>query len=1073
MRSPRLPILLLILLLSCRVVLAGGGKPAVSGTVTDSYGHPLAGVLVTVKGQKTATVSGEDGVFHIDAGPGSTLTFQHPRFDFAQVRVRSADVHVRLNERFLITQQAPIAAALAADTVALPATASDKVNVLYEQASKASFLGSISTVGSHEVGETPASSILYALPGRLAGLDVNQTAGFPSFNSASLTQNNIFLGTFVPNNASGTGPTDNSEFSVTLRGHGQSASQNPIAIVDGVQRELYSIDPRTIESISILKDPLSNIFLGQNSSRGALIITTKEPMSGPTHLDITAESGAQTSLGLPTPLPAYQYAYLLNEALLNDGKPVAYSQADFAAYRNHTDPYGHPDVNWYNTIIKKNPLLSRININAAGGSNIAKYVLNLSYMDQQGMFVSSPSNDFNTNAEIQRYVVDSKIDVNVNKNFEVQLQLFGRLQDATQPGGGNGGTSPAFGNGISGILSALLSTPNNAYPVYNPNGSFGGNQFYTENLLAMVTASGYEQSHLRDVLTNLNLKYKLDMVTKGLWVNASGNVSVESQTLINRSYQTKVYAMKAVPGGDTTFNGFGSSIAQNNTFGQTAWARYRYFRLSAGYDRTFGASGVSAEIMADQKRQLFNYDLPSQLTNFAGKASYNYQQKYFVEGAANYSGYSRYAPGHQYGFFYAGGLGWDVTRERFFQQLFPWVDHFKMRATYGLTGNANVDNYGYYIWREHFQNVAGTYSIGSSYTSGQVNSWAEDGTNGSQFLPNSNATWEKADKFDGGVDVAFLHNTLLFTGDYYHERYYDVMQQRGDNIAIVGIQYPYENIGKDLYQGAEVSLTYQNHAGNVNYFVTGNASVQQSKVLYMQEQYEQNAWNVRTGRPVGQLFGYQADGLYQSGAAAAAGPTLPGYTPKAGDIKYKDLNGDGIISQFDIAPIGKGRPLIYYGLTLGFEYMGFECSALIQGVTNREELENNAYIYEGFLSQNNQYSQAYQQILGRWIPENAAVATSPRLTAGGNNYNYNPGYPSYVPSSYLNHNGDYWRLKTLSIAYNLPYSLLRRAKIGGIKIFGSAQNLFTHEAFKGIDPEVSLPSYPLQRVLNLGINLKF
>ncbi|TDW96323.1 SusC/RagA family TonB-linked outer membrane protein [Dinghuibacter silviterrae] len=1070
MRSPRFPICLLILLLSCQAVLAGGGKPAVSGIVTDSYGHPLAGVLVSVKGQKTATVSGEDGAFHIDAGPGSTLTFQHPRFDFTQVRVGAANVVVRLNERFLTTQQSPGRAAEKADTVELPASASGKIDVLYGQTSSESFLGSISTIGAHEVGETPAPSILYALPGRLAGLDVNQTAGFSSFSTSALTSQNIFLGTFVPNNNSGAGPTDNSEFNVTLRGHGESMGQNPIAIVDGVQRELYSIDPRTIESISILKDPLSNLFLGQNSSRGALIITTRQPQSGPTHLDITAESGAQTSLGLPVPLPAYQYAYLLNEALLNDGKPVAYTQADFNAYRNHTDPYGHPDVNWYNTIIRKNPLLSRINLNASGGSNVARYVINVSYMDQQGMFVTSPANPYNTNLDLQRYIIDSKIDVNVNKNFEVRLQLFGRLQDGNQPGGSNGNASPAAGGGVPSILAGLLSTPNNAYPVYNPDGSFGGNQYYTQNLMAEVVGSGYEQSHLHDVLTNLDLKYKLDQVTKGLWVEGSGNVSVESQTLINRSLQTQVYQMKGTAGVDTTYLGFGKSVAQSNLYSQTAWARYRYFRLAAGYDRTFGDNGISAEIMADQKRTLLNYDLPSQLTNFNGKVAYNYKQKYFVEGAASVSGYNRYAPGHQYGFFYAGGLGWDVTKEPFFQRLFPWVDHFKMRATYGLTGNANVDYYGYYIWREHYQNVAGTYAIGSSYSSGQVNAWAEDGTNNSQVLPNSNATWEKADKFDGGVDLSFLHNTLLFTGDYYHERYFDVMQQRGDNIALIGISYPNENIGKDLYQGAEVSLTYQNHVGNVNYFATGNASVQQTKVLYMQEQYEQNAWNVRTGRPVGQLFGYIVNGLYQTGQAAATGPSIPGYTPKAGDLRYADLNGDGIINQFDEAPLGKGRPLIYYGLTLGFSVLGIECSALFQGVTNREEYEANPYIYEGFIAQNNQYSQAYQQVLGRWIPENAAVATSPRLTAGGNNYNYSP---NNVYSSYFLHNGDFWRLKTLSVGYNLPYRVLRRAKIGGIKIFGSAQNLFTHEAFKGIDPEVSLPNYPLQRVLNLGINLKF
>lgn len=1058
------------LLLTGIGALAHGSKPGrpVTGIVTDDYGHPLAGVLVTVKGQTASAVSGQDGVFHIAADTGAILLFAHPQFYAAQAKVTRKTLAVRLANRYLETQLAPALPPPTGDTVTIPAPPPDKIDVIYGQVDKHSFLGSIATIGEGEISTTGGPNYLYALPGRLVGLNVSQSAGFQSFNSTQLTSGESIIGTFTPTNNSGTGPTDNSEFNITLRGHGQSLGQNPIAIVDGVQRELYNIDPRTIKSISILKDPLSNLFLGQNSSRGTIVVTTNEPEAGPTRLTISAETGAQTSLGLPTPLPAYQYAYLVNEALLNNGKPGAYSQTDFDAYRNHTDPLGHPDVNWYNTILAKNPLLTRINLNATGGSNIAKYVMNISYMNRDGMFVSSPVNTYNTNLSVQRFVINSKIDVAVNKNFDVELQLFGRLQDGTQPGGANGST-PAFGAGIPSILSGLLTTPNNAYPVYNPNGSFGGNANYTQNLLEEVVGSGYEQDHLKDVLTNINLRYNLDKVTKGLWVKASGDVSVEGETNINRSLQNQVYQLAVNSSGDSSYNGFGSSVAENNGFSTTAWARYRFVQFTAGYDRTIQKNSISAQLLADQRRTLYNYDLPAELTNLAGRFKYGYDNKYFAEFAVNDGGYSRYAPGHQFGLFYAGGLGWDVTREAFFQRLFPWVDHFKIRATYGRTGNGNVDNYGYYIWREHYSASPPSYPFGSTYNEGGINAYAEGGTPGSQTLANINATWERADKFDGGVDLAFLHNTLLFTADYYHEHYFDVMQQRGDNVALIGINYPAENIGKDLYQGAEISLTYQNHVGNFNYFITGNASVQQTKVLYMDEQYEQNSWNVRTGRPVGQLFGYITDGLYQTGAQAAAGPVIAGYTAQAGDVRYKDLNGDGVINQFDEAPLGKGRPLIYYGLTLGFNYEGFEVSALIQGITNREEYESNGYIYEGFLAQNNGYSQAYTQVLGRWIPEDAATATSPRLTAGGNPYNYNPGG---VYTSYFLHNGDYWRLKNVRVGYNLPYRWLKKAKLGEIKVFTSADNLFTHAAYKGIDPEVSLPSYPLQRILNLGVNLK-
>jgi TonB-linked SusC/RagA family outer membrane protein len=1053
-----------IFLLSAWILQAHGlphtPVPPLRGTVVDDYGHPLAGVRVTVKGGTLSAISDGNGVFRIDATIGGRLEFRHPDFNAYELRVGADTVlFVRLAGRYLHRPMSPGRPVVSGDTISLPAVSEQKIDVLYGQANAESFLGAISTIHSTELGTTPAPSYLYALPGRLAGLNVNQSSGFSSFNTGALTTLNTYVGAYVPSNSSGAGPTDNSEFSVQLRGHAGSFGQNPVAIVDGVQRELYSIDPESIESISILKDPLSNLMLGLNSSRGALIVTTKQPQAGATRLNITAETGMQSAQGLPTPLPAYQYAYMLNEALENNGKPAAYTEADFNAYRNHTDPLGHPDVNWYNTILRKNPLLSRVNLDAAGGSNVARYMINLSYMDEQGMFVTTPANSYNTNLDLKRYLLNSKIDVNVNKDFEVQLQVFGRLQDGNQPGAGT-----------STILNTLLSTPNNAYPVFNPDGSYGGNTNYSQNLLAQVQASGYQLDHLNDILTSLNLKYNLDKVTRGLWVRATGNVSVEEETTVNRSLQTNVYGMSVNASGDTAYNGFGSSAAQVNTFATTAWARNRFVQLAAGYDRKFGGHSLSATLQFDQKRQLLNYDIPSELTNFAGKLAYNYKGKYFAEGDADYSGYTRYAPGHQYGLFYAGGLGWEVAKEDFFHHLFPWVDRFKLRATYGLTGNANVDYYGYFVWREHYTSVSGSsYGFGSTYNEGGSGGYAEGGNPGSQTLSNISATWERADKFDGGVDLAFLRSHLLFTADYYHERYFNVLQQRGDNIALIGIAYPMENLGIDLYQGAEVELTYQNHVSGFNYFVTGNASVQQSKVLYMNEQYEQNPWNVRTGRPVGENFGYIADGLYQTAAAAAASPTIAGYTPQAGDVKYKDLNGDGVINQFDEAPLGKGRPLIYYGLTLGFNFDGIECSALIQGVGNREEYVNNGYINEGFLSQGNVYSQAYEQILGRWVPENAASATSPRLTAGGNTTNYNPGF---VYTSYFLQNGDYWRLKNLHVGYTLPYRLIRKTGLGGIKIFANAQNLFTHAAYKGTDPEVSLPSYPLQKVLNIGVNVK-
>ena len=930
-----------------------------------------------------------------------------------------------------------------------------EIPVLYGTNRMEKIIGSFSMVTNKQISTTPAASYLYALPGRLAGLNVNQTSGFYSALTSPLTDVDIFVGN-IPKNNSGAGPTDNTEFNVQLRGHGASFGQNPVTLIDGVQRDFFSLDPENIESISILKDALSTILLGQNSSRGALLVTTKAPVPGAPKLSFTAERATQSSIGLPTALPAYQYAYLLNEALLNDGRNAAYTVSDFEAYKNGTDPIGHPDVNWYNTILRDNPILSRYNLSVTGGGTMARYIVSLSYLDQDGFYKTDSKNSYNTNLELKRYLINSKVDVDVNKNLNIALQLFGRLQQGNQPGAGS-----------SNILNNLLSTPSNAYPVFNPDGTYGGNSNYRNNLMSMVQNSGYLNDNSRDVMANLDLKYKFDNYVPGLWFKAKGNVSVQSASLINRSKQSPVFAMAVSSAGDTTYNRYGSIMNQVNNFTSTSWARYIFWQGSLGYDKKIGLNNFNALLLADQRSALLNYDIPSRLSNYAAKLSYDYDGRYLAEAAVNYSGYNRYKPGNDYGLFYAGGLAWNMARENFIKDNVSWIDMFKWRATYGRTGNANIDYYGYYVYRLYYADVAGTYGIGNTYpNSGGL---AEGGNPGSQVLPNVAATWEKANKLDLGVDLALFRNRLQFTADYYHERYFDVLQRRGKTIELMGMGYPVENIGINVYKGAEFTLSYQNNFRDFHYFLSGNASIQSSEVVFMDEQYQQYEWNKQTGHPVGQRYGLIADGFFQTQAEADAAPTIVGYAPLPGDFRYKDLNDDGVINQFDISPIGKQRPLVYYGLSIGFSYKGFAVSGLLQGVSNREIYVNNGYTVAGFQSQNNGYSQAYESSLGRWTPENAATAVFPRLTAGGSGYNYGPLFSS---NSYFLHNGNYFRLKNLHVEYELPSSLTMKLKMSGIKIFANGLNLFTYSAYDRVDPEVSLPSYPMQRVINFGATIK-
>jgi hypothetical protein len=333
-------------------------------------------------------------------------------------------------------------------------------------------------------------------------------------------------------------------------------------------------------------------------------------------------------------------------------------------------------------------------------------------------------------------------------------------------------------------------------------------------------------------------------------------------------------------------------------------------------------------------------------------------------------------------------------------------------------------------------------------------------------LANPNITWEKADKLNVGVDLSILNNHLQFTADYYHDNYFDLVQTRGKSIALMGFTYPQENIGKRLYKGTEVSATYQNNVGNFNYFVTGNWSQMTTEIVFQDEQARPYSYNMVTGQPVDHFYGYVADGLFASQAEVVSGAKFEGVAVQPGDIRYKDLNEDGLINQYDQTVIGNDKPLSFYGLTAGFNFKGFDVSALLQGVCNRDIYVMNSIADAGFMVIGQAYSQAYEQVLGRWTPETASTATYPRLTAGNNINNTQP-------SSFWVRSGNYLRLKNVSVGYTLPFKLSNRLNISQIRVFVNGQNLFTQADYDYVDPEVtSFTSYPVLKVVSAGLNIK-
>ena len=913
---------------------------------------------------------------------------------------------------------------------------------------KSNTLGASSTVYTNDLIKYQSATILTGLQGRLKGLNVSPFRGMQLLRTDANTKSDI-VGA-IPNVGGGI-YGDNSEFLISARG------QSPVAIVDGVERDLYSIDPEAIESVTIQKDALSNMFLGMRSSRGALIITTKNPdAKGGFHLSLTGKFGISSALKSgPNPLSAYQYAYLLNEALLNDGKSPLYTYDDFEAYRNGTSPYLHPDVNWKDAIMNNSTTSQAYNLNVTGGGRVAQYFVSLGYYSENGLFKTSDANSYNTNFKYNRYLITSKVNINVTDEFKVSMSLMGRIEEGNQPGG-------ISGTGYSDLLSNVWQTPNNAYPVLNPNGTYGGNASYTQNLYAQTTGSGYISSNTRDVVGTINLKYDFDKLVRGLSVGATGNISSQVRNAIVRTKQAQVFQYSITQQGNEAYDKYGDVSSQTNSYRSVSTYQYMYGKMYVDWERQFGMHGVKASLWGDTRTILNNYDLPMIPSNIGQKVEYNYDNKYFAQAAVTESYYNRYDNGRRWGTFWAVGLGWDISKEKFMEA--SKIDQLKLRATYGHTGNG-IDNAGYFSYLKRYNEDGGFwYSNGTSMSNGGSVSEISP-------LANTLLTWEKGRKVNVGLDLTLLKNRLTLSADYYNDYYYDILQSRGKSIQLLGIAYPAENIGKTRYYGLETQLSWQDHIGKVNYYVSANWSMEQNKRLFMDEQYVPYDYLKMTGQPTGTIYGLVATGFLTAKDIADGYPVMNGFNNiPAGDVKYKDMNGDGEINEFDRTVIGGDKPTCYFGIDLGFEWKGLEVTALIQGAYNRDLYNSDRTLLEGFQVIGQSYGQAYTNLLNRWTPETAETATYPRLTAGGNMYNYGNNWNS----SLFVQNGNYIRLKNATVSYKLPENFCRNY-LGGlrVKIFVQGQNLLTWSRTRLQDPEVTFTSYPLQRTITTGINLNF
>lgn len=972
----------------------GEVPPQISLTITSSFGKPLNGVTIKNMQGNSEVKSNAQGLCTIAAKTGDVLVVFLQGYQAQTVQV-SKTMSLRL--------------VLLKDGEKIAAGKTD-VEQLYASKARHLTLAATTTLDGDDVIKSPVISVKTALTGRMAGLYTLQSSGAPG----------------------------NDGVSMNVRG------MEPLVLIDGVPTGISVFNPEDVASVTLVKDALGTAMLGVRSSNGALLITTKKGKADKLQISATVQSAIQQPRGYAKTVNSFQYATMYNEALTNDGLTPIYTQADLDAYQNGTDPYRRPDVDWRNALLSPTSLFNRYSVNASGGDKNARYFVSIEHVNQSGFFKTVDSNKYNTNNNFQSFVIRSNVDVNVNSKITGGIYLLGRILNGNEPGATTGS-----------ILSGILNTPNNAYPILNPNGSFAGNSQFQNNLWAQTIAGGYRQNYKRDVLSTFYLKRTLDEIAQGLWIQVKTGLTATLSENVTRTKSFATYLMNVGTVMDTTYSKFGSDGLMGNSNGIGYQGRSDYEEVSLGYDRTFaGMHHVNVLALANRDNSVTGSDLPYTITGTSGRFSYDYKGKYVMEATLAYNGSNRYPTRTSYkrGYFPAVGLGWNIDREAFLQNQ-QLISRLKVFGSYGKTGwNDN----GYFTYFQRFFD-ANSVIFGTSAASNTAIT--------EQPLANPFITWEKANKLNVGIDGSLFQDRLEFKAEYYKNQYYDLLMQRGRSTGLLGNVFPNENIGKSDYSGLEFQLGWKDAIKDFQYFIMMHAALPQNKVVFMDEVYRDYEWMKRTGRMIGQRFGYVAEGLYKDATDAANSASTTGYTPQAGDIKYKDLNGDGLINQLDIAPIGKTTPAWFFGLNAGFQFKGFDMSALIQGVQNRDVYLNDA----GYVAfQNGGFGQAYQENLNRWTPATASTASYPRLWIGNNPHNL-------ATSSYWIKDGSYIRLKQVEIGYTLPSKISNRAKLQSVRVFAMGYNVWTLTAASlgDRDPEIyGGSSYPLQRLVNFGLNIK-
>lgn len=902
----------------------------------------------------------------------------------------------------------------------------------------------VSITGTHSVSgqvlyKTPVPNITNTLYGYLPGLTVKQGSGEPGYDDAILY----------------------------FRGRGYLENDKMVIYVDGFQTtpSFFSyISASEIESIAVLKDPVTLATFGMKGSNGVLWVVTKRGYAGKRKVQVQLVSGIQQPIRITKPYGAYDYARFYNQAVSNDNYALNgykyqytpfYTDAQLEAYQNGTGT----NIDWYDQVLKKNGFYSDANVVFSGGGNDTKYALILDYMRQRGLY-DIATNASTSNAQIQRFNIRSNLDFNFFKIFEAKVDLGGRIEDRRYPN---------F-NGPS-LWTNMARYPANIYPVNDPaTGAWSGTTLFPHNPVASIKALGWASTHDRTLQANFNLKQKLDFITPGLFLNEAVSFNTWTRTSASK---TATYA-RFFNGVQTTTDKT-TDITANGALpvDQFDW---KQITLTAGYNRTIGLHAFSGAVNFLHSNFMTDAGInnPGQNTgnnifyhfqNINARAHYTYNDRYILELAVGGTGSDNFASGNRWGFYPAIAAGWILSKESFLANN-KWVNYLKVRAGAGLSAN-DYSPRGRYLYQQYFTGNGNFYTGNSSLTanSGIIQSYAA----------NPDIFAEKSMKYNLGAE-ATLFKQLAVTLDVFRDNRTDIVIQNNDLMAVYGGIPPYVNAGKITYKGFEASAAYNGKAGAFTYTAGAMVAYVKNKIINQSEVPPVNDFNKTTGLALNTPMGLIADGFYDitdfnADGTLKAGIPVPSFgAVQPGDLKYKDLDNNNRVDQADITKMGNPDvPSLTYSFNLGVSYKGFDCTALFQGASgNSISTLNGAWV--AFVNNTNVYPMAGNA--WAYYPDQGidtrAGADYPRLTTRANDNNYRS-------STFWMKKGNFLRLRNAELGYSLPASALKIVHLDKLRLYVSAVNVITW-SYVGkhydIDPETPT-GYPGLKSFNAGITLTF